>query len=204
MTFYIIHFHSVSFSFICGKTITSMTNVLNRLVWLYKTITSTVNRVRIEKFHNSLTFFIFIFFFWFAEHHGGQSLTLSSIFSQSQTFRYLFVVLHLRWLLGSSSTKFINLRKLTISIYFSISCQILLQKFPTDRWWTWTCINCHPITTYETTTQVIRIFHYIKSRPIIWTLIIRTSWRLMFLTSWQTSWLIFNAFRKLKILHFSF
>ena len=95
---------------------------------LYRTIASNVNGIRMQKFHGSLVLFlcVFLFFFFFLQFHTpaweerGQSLFLSAISTQSETFRNFFVVLHLRLL-----PSIIN--------HSRRNCQILLQQFPTDR-----------------------------------------------------------------------
>ena len=78
-----------------------------RKLLLYRTLnftTSNVNKVRMQKFHNGLTFFyvfFFFFFFFFLQIHKiawegrGKPLFLSSISPHLQTFRHLFVVLHM-------------------------------------------------------------------------------------------------------------
>ena len=75
-------------------------NFCNELL-LYWTISSNINGVRMQKFHSSLIFFSLRFFLQFhmpAWEGNGQSLYLPTISAQSQTFRNLFVVLHLRLL----------------------------------------------------------------------------------------------------------
>ena len=70
-----------------------------RKLLLCRTITSNVNKVRMQKFHSGLFFFLhFLLQVYKTVWEGrGKSLFPSSISTHSQTFRHLFVVLHIRW-----------------------------------------------------------------------------------------------------------
>ena len=105
-----------------------------------------------------------------------ESLFLSTISTHSQTFKHLFVVLHMRWLslninhgvqnalqeLCSCSMRFTNILKLAISIYLFTSWQALLEQIPKDRWWTWTHINYHFMIVYHAYTSHIYTYTYYK------------------------------------------
>ena len=64
---------------------------------LNRTITFKLNGARIQNFHSCLLFSTEVFF-W--TKGRGLSFFLYTISTHSQTFRHLFAVLHLRWLIS--------------------------------------------------------------------------------------------------------